>query len=72
MAQTEPKNVQNDIPNRDGAFSVRIYNTANADLIYELSVYWHYKEGRSDHRIQDDRVRNVPRYAFCFVSLVNW
>ncbi|MFB3131894.1 MAG: hypothetical protein ACE10K_05155, partial [Rhodothermales bacterium] len=26
MAQTEPKNVQNDIPNRDGAFSVRIYN----------------------------------------------
>ncbi len=45
MAQTEPKNVQKDITNRDGAFSVRIYNTANDDMIYELSVYWHYKEG---------------------------
>ncbi len=43
MAQTEPKNVQKDIPNRDGAFSVRIFNTANDDMIYELSVYWHTK-----------------------------
>ena len=54
MAQTEPKNVQKDIPNRDGAFSVRIHNTANDDLVYELAVYWHYKENGKNKEGDDD------------------
>ncbi len=45
MAQTEPKNVKNDVSNRDAAFSVRIYDTSNNEMVYELSVYWHYKAG---------------------------
>lgn len=43
MRGTEPKNVQGDAGNRDGAFSIRIYDeeTAGKPLIYELSVYHH-------------------------------
>ncbi len=42
---TKSKNVQNDIANRDGAFSVRVYDVASAGepLIYELAVYHHIK-----------------------------
>ncbi len=58
MAQTKPKNVQQDVENRDGAFSVRIFNTANEDLVYELSIYWHYndkgKEGEEEEGTPGD------------------
>ena len=47
MAQTQPKNVHDDIANRDAAFSVRMYDTSNNEMVYELSVYWHYKDGDS-------------------------
>ena len=60
MAQTEPKNVQGDITNRDGAFSVRIFNTANDDMIYELSVYWHYKEGGGKNKGGEEEEEAAP------------
>ena len=43
MRGTQPSNVQNDSGNRDGAFSIRIYDeeSAGKPLIYELSVYHH-------------------------------
>jgi len=43
MRGTQPGNVQGDAANRDGAFSVRIYDeeSAGKPLIYELSVYHH-------------------------------
>ena len=45
MSKTEPKNVQGDIVDRDAAFSVRLYDPSTETMVYELSVYWHYKEG---------------------------
>lgn len=48
MRGTEPDMVQGDIVNRDHAFSVRIYDTATNEMVYELSVYEHIKEDEED------------------------
>ena len=45
MSKTKPGNVQGDIVDRDAAFSVRLYDPSTETMVYELSVYWHYKEG---------------------------
>jgi len=46
MQGTAPKNVQKDPFNRDGAFSVRLFDTTTNEMVYELSVYYHVKKGK--------------------------
>jgi len=45
LRDSEPKTVQNDINDRDGAFSVRMYDVVSNNLVYELSTYHHIKKG---------------------------
>ena len=33
------------ITNRDNAFSLRGYDTSTEEMVYEVTVYWHSKEG---------------------------
>jgi fibro-slime domain-containing protein len=47
LRQTVPSLVQNDVANRNDAFSVRMYDVITDELVYEVSVYSHVSNGES-------------------------
>ncbi len=45
MAPTTPKDSQEDAIDRDDAFYLRMYDVVTDEMVYELALYHHYKEG---------------------------
>lgn len=45
LRPTKPKDSQHDPVDRDDAFHLRMFDVVTDELVYELAVYHHYKEG---------------------------
>ena len=66
LADSEPSDSQNDVANRNGAFSVRFYRHSNNELIYEVTAY-HHDDGStpapttwSDEDVYTIQITNDP------------
>ena len=59
LRSTEPKVSQSDVVDRDDAFRIRMYDTITNAMVYEFTVYHHFKD-KNNNGIADDMENLVP------------